>query len=162
MATATILVIFTFLFIIILTEKISLRIISRGHLTVEVSSVLFKLTLTDFKSKKRKKSGPPASALRSAMIFFLRHSDITVYDVSVYEGLPLSLRYAATAFFSLIFAYCDSISGKINLPKETGDTHLPFTFDICTESRLCIFISAFVILKIKCFLKHGARARNVG
>ncbi len=160
-AALTVFVILIFLLIIAL-EKIELRISSCGRLKIQLTSTLFTLELKNFSSKKKdKKRGSFSSAL-SSLKFLIKHSELFFDDASISVCAPYFAIGAASAIFSALFAYCGSISDKISLPRETGICNEAFTFDVKLKARRCIFLSAFIIYKIKSIGRRSKVSRNVG
>ncbi len=136
--------------LIILTRETRINIVSRERLTVTVNFTVIALEFSNFKKNKdKKKKRPSFSALSSALKFLLKNSHLSVSNISLHQKTPLAAKGAFEAFLSIIFAYYDSASGKITLPRSTGSCDHPFTFDVTVRTRLYVFISAFAVMKFK-------------
>lgn len=136
--------------LIILTRRSEINIISRGRLTVTVNFTVFALELSNFKKNKdKRKKKPSFYALASALKFLLKNSHLSVNNISLHQKTPLVTRGAFEAILSVIFAYYDSASGRITLPRSTEDCDQPFAFDVTLKTRLYVLISAFAVMKFK-------------
>ncbi len=142
----SVLVILIFL-LILFFGKFEIRIISRGRLTLRLSGTLFAIELRDF---RRQKSGRvDLKAALAALRFLLGKSRISFNKTAINASASPLTRAVFFAFFSTALAYFDSASDRISLPRELAGSDEIFEFDISLHSRLCLFLTAFVIYKMK-------------
>ncbi len=161
MAIAIIVFVILIILFILLTEKLEIRILSKNALTVSISSVLFKVELSNFQKRKKKRRKAVFSASYSSLKFLLRHSELSVDEIAVCESAVSLVRASASALFSIFFAYLDTKADKISLPNDLGGCDCVFSFDIRIKARLYILISAFFIYKMKAFKNAVGVGQNV-
>ena len=154
----------TLIFLLILLQKVSIRLLYKDKLTAEIDYSLFTVILTDFKNKrggKKLKAELFAEAKRSTE-FLLRNSEITVSEIKIksrnIEPKRFILRYKNLfSLFAAVTVYLSKKAKKLILDDSalsvtTDESVEKTSLDIIIKSPLYIILitaSMFLLINLK-------------
>ncbi len=148
--TAALLSVIAILFLlVILFEPTEIRVLFSERLVIKIETILFSVTLSDFKKKrKKKKRRPQIRGLLTATRYLLGHGEFFIRRPLVSDFENPKNAGIFLAIISSLYAYSDSIGGRLLLSAESFSSE-NMALDVSYKSRLFVYLCAFLIYKVK-------------